>query len=81
MYREDLENMPDGPTVSVLTRAFNIRGCRLIDGVPHYRSVHGEWFDARKWDPPIKLVGWPHTRIQNGTLLLPRADCITPHQF
>jgi hypothetical protein len=51
-YR-DMDSMPDGPVVSVMTRAFNIRGCRLIDGVPHYRSVHGAWFPATaEGDPP-----------------------------
>lgn len=70
-YRDDLENMPVGPTVSVLTRAANIRGCRLIDGVPHYRSVHGEWFDARKWDPPVKWWDGPVPGAPTGRYYYP----------
>lgn len=55
MYRP-IETMPDnGDVVSVLTRASNVRGCRFVDGVRQYRSVHREWFDADKsGDPPLQ---------------------------
>lgn len=52
MYRP-IETMPDdGYVHSVLTRAKNVRGCMIINGRPHYRSVHKEWFDATREDPP-----------------------------
>lgn len=71
-YRDDLENMPDGPTVSVLTRASNIRGCRLINGRPHYRNVHGEWFDAsREGDPPVKWWDGPVPGSRSGRYYYP----------
>lgn len=71
-YRTDLENMPNGPTVSVLTRASNVRGCRLIKGVPHYRSVHGEWFDAVKSiDPPVKWWDGPVPGSETGRYYYP----------
>lgn len=70
-YRDDIENIPVGPTVSVLTRAANVRGCRMIDGVPHYRSVHGEWFDARKYDPPVKWWDGPIPGSKTGRYYYP----------
>lgn len=84
-YR-DMDSMPDGPVVSVLTRAYNIRGCRLINGVPHYRSFHGEWFDATKSDPPQKWWDGPIPGSKTGryeypeTLLEKRAASLSKEQ-
>ena len=71
MTYRDMDSMPDGPCVSVLTRACNVRGCRLINGVPHYRSVHGEWFDATRYDPPQKWWDGPIPGSRSGRYRYP----------
>ena len=71
MTYRDMDSMPDGPCVSVLTRACNVRGCRLINGAPHYRSVHGEWFDATKYDPPQKWWDGPIPGSKDGRYYYP----------
>lgn len=74
MTYRPIDTMPaDGWVRSCLTRAANVRGCRVMDGVRQYRSVHGEWFDAdASYDPPVQwwdgsVPGAPSGRYRYAT--------------
>jgi len=51
MTYKPMDTAPEGVRLSVLTRAKNVRGCVILDGIASYRNVHGEWHGV-ELDPP-----------------------------